>query len=209
MTPDSSPVIVGGGSHARSLAAMAPAELAIDRYVDFEDTIPTLRRIGDDDTFLADKSMDDVPVIIGFVSPKSCSMAPRRKLIERYAVHPATTVIADDATVEPDTVVGAGTMIFHRAVVNTGAFLGNHVIINTGAIVEHDVTIGENTFIGPGAVISGNVTIGRDCFIGAAVAVRNGVSIGNSVTIGLGAAVVNDITEPGVYIGVPAKKIEK
>jgi len=209
MSPDLSPVIVGGGSHARSLVAMAPIGLAIGRYVDFEDTIPTLRRLGNDETFLADPAMDNVPVIIGFVAPPSCSMAPRRMIIKRYASHPLATVIADDATVEPDTVVGAGTMIFHRAVINTGTFLGNHVIINTGAIIEHDVIIGENTFIGPGAIISGNVTIGRDTYIGAATAVRNGVTIGDGVTIGIGAVVVKDITEPGVYVGVPAKIMQK
>lgn len=207
MSKDNTTVIIGGGSHARALLAMAPDDLGIHRYVDFEDTIPTLTRIGDDSSFLANDDMANIPVIIGYVAPQSCSMATRRLIIEKYATHPASTIIANDASVQPDTVIGTGSMIFHRAVINTGAYLGNHVIVNTAAVIEHDVTLGDNTFVGPGAIIAGNVTVGNDVYIGAAVAIRNGVTICDGVTLGIGTVVVKDITQPGTYVGIPAKLI--
>ena len=199
------PVIIGGGGHARSLIAMAPLTQRPQNYVDPCEGCLPLNWLGDDKTFLADSRYADMPVIIGYVSPGSSSMAVRRRIIEQYAGRNFSTVIAEDATVEPDTVIGCGTAIFHRAVVNTGAFLGDHVVVNTGAIVEHDSIVGENSFIGPGAVLCGNVTVGNDVFIGAGAVIRPGIKICDGVTIALGAIVFKDIRKPGVYIGNPAK----
>lgn len=198
------PIIIGGGGHARSLIAMAPVEQRPDAYVDFEPTLP-LAYLGNDDTFLADENYADYPVIIAYVAPQSCSMAKRHDIIERYANRVFATVVANDAIVEPDCVIGLGTMIFHRAVINTGCFLGDHVIVNTGAIVEHDVSIGSNCFVGPGAIIAGNATVGTDVYIGAGACIRNGVNIVDGCVIGMGAVVVKDITKPGTYVGNPAK----
>lgn len=200
------PVIIGGGGHARSLIAMSPNFLRPEAYVDFSDTLP-LRRLGNDDEFLADERYRDTPVIIGFVAPASCSMEPRRNIIERFAGRRFISIIADDATVEPDTVVGAGTMIFHRAVVNTGVVLGNNVIVNTGAIVEHDTTVGPNTFIGPGAILLGGVSVGSDVYIGAGSVVRNGARITDGVTLAMCSVVARDIETPGFYAGNPARKL--
>lgn len=200
-----SPVIIGGGSHARSLIAMSPTHVRPVAYVDFEDTMPTLSRIGDDDEFLRNELYEDTPLIIGFVSPPSCSMMPRRKIIDKYQGRNFITLIAPDAVVEPDAMLGCGTAVFHRAVVNTGAYLGNHVVVNTGAIVEHDVVVGENSFVGPGAVLCGGVKIGSDVFIGAGAVLRPGVSVCDGATVALGAVVFKDIKKPGVYIGNPAK----
>ena len=199
------PVIIGGGAHARSVLSMSPPSQRPLYYVDRTDTLPGLKRLGDDDEFLANPEYAEMPVTIGFVSPPSCSMEPRRKIIERYGGRLFATVIAPDAIVAPDAVVGRGTMIFHRTVVNTAAVLGDNVVVNTGAIVEHDTTVGDNTFIGPGAVLCGGVTVGNDVFIGAGACLRPGVSVCDGATVALGAVVFKNIRKPGVYIGNPAK----
>lgn len=104
--------------------------------------------------------------------------------------------------------VQLGSMILLGAysVVNTLAVLGNGVIINTGAIVEHECIIGDFVHIAPRAVLAGNVNVGDGTFIGAGAVVKQGVKICNDVIIGAGAVVVRDITEPGTYVGIPAKK---
>ncbi len=198
------PVIIGGGGHARSLAAMAPEAVRPVAYVDPVPGLP-LEWLGNDEAFLANTEYADAPVIIGYVAPGSCSMATRRRIINRFKGRSFATIIAADATVEPDTVIGAGSMIFHRATVNTGVFLGDHVVVNTGAIVEHDTTVGSNTFIGPGAILAGGVTVGNDVYIGGGACLRNGITVCDGTVIGMGAVVVGDITEPGVYVGNPAK----
>lgn len=55
----------------------------------------------------------------------------------------------------------------------------------------------------------GSVVIGKYCFVGAGVVIIPGIKICDEVIIGAGAVVVKDITEPGTYAGVPAKKITK
>ena len=206
MTTTEKPVIIGGGGHARSLVAMAPQAQKPDSYVDPAPGLP-LKWLGNDDSFLADNNYADAPLIIGYVASEDCSMATRRKIIERYAHRRFITVVAPDAVVEPDTVIGAGSMIFHGAVVNTGSFLGDHVIVNTGAIVEHDVTVGDNTFIGPGAILLGGVNVGKNVYIGAGVCIRNGVSICDDVTIAMASVVAKNIESPGFYAGNPARKL--
>lgn len=208
MTTDriTAPVAIGGGGHTRSLVAMAPAALRPTAYVDPVDSLPLIW-LGDDETFLADDRYAALPVIISFVSDASCTMGLRRLIIAKYARRNFATIIADDALVEPDVLIGEGTAVFHRAVVNTGTFLGPHTVVNTGAIVEHDVTVGENTFIGPGAIVCGGARIGRDVYIGAGACVRNGISVVDGVTIGAGTVVINDLLHPGVYVGNPARFI--
>jgi len=61
----------------------------------------------------------------------------------------------------------------------------------------------------PGAVVSGNVTMFDLVYMGTNSSVKEKLSIYSLVTIGANAAVVKHIKEPGVYAGVPAKKIKQ
>ncbi len=85
---------------------------------------------------------------------------------------------------------------------------GSCVIVNLNATIGHDCVIGDFATISPGANISGNVTLGKRCYIGTGAAIIEGVTICDDVVIGAGAVVVKDITEPGTYVGVPAKRIK-
>lgn len=101
--------------------------------------------------------------------------------------------------------IGEGTIICPGAVLTTNVKLGRHVIINLNCTVGHDCTIGDFTTLSPGVHVSGNVTIGKRCFVGSGAVIREGVTICDDATIGSGAVVLSDITEPGVYVGVPAR----
>lgn len=200
------PVIIGGGSHARSLVAMAPEHLRPEEYVDIELSMP-LKWLGNDSDFLSNPEYADKPVVMGYVAPADYNMQPRRRIIEQYAEREFATLVSPSAVVMPDSVIGKGSQIFCNAVVNTGAFLGDHVVVNTGAIVEHDAVVGENTFIGPGAVLCGGVTIGKDVYIGARAVIRNGVNVADGITVGIGCVVIRDLTVPGTYFGNPARRL--
>ena len=116
------------------------------------------------------------------------------------AIHPA-------AVISPlDTWIGEGTAVMANAVVNPGARVGKHAILNTSCVVEHDDQIGDYCHISVGARLGGSVQVGKDSWIGIGAAVKNGVSICDGCTVGAGAVVVRDIDEPGIYIGVPARK---
>jgi UDP-N-acetylbacillosamine N-acetyltransferase len=59
----------------------------------------------------------------------------------------------------------------------------------------------------PGAKILGTAKIGSRCRIGTNSTILPGIEICDDVVIGAGAVVTKNITEPGTYVGVPAKKM--
>lgn len=106
-------------------------------------------------------------------------------------------------------ITSEGTIICPGAIITTNVTVGRHVIVNLNATIGHDCQIGDFVTISPGAHLSGNVKVGNLCYIGTGAVIREKITICDGVTIGAGSAVVNDITEPGTYVGVPAKKIDK
>lgn len=102
---------------------------------------------------------------------------------------------------------GAGTVVLAGAVVNDAARLAEGVIVNSAAVVEHDVVVGAFSHIAPGAVLGGGARVGQGVLIGTNATVMPGVAVGDLVTVGAGAVVTADLTEAGVYVGVPARRI--
>lgn len=130
----------------------------------------------------------------------------RRKLVEKMKVRWAT-VVHPTAFVSSAASIGEGTIVMPRAVVSACATVGSHCIINTGVIVEHDCTVGSFIHMSPNAALGGTVTIGDGTHVGIGSCVRNNINICGSCMIGAGAAVVKDITQPGTYVGVPARRM--
>jgi UDP-3-O-[3-hydroxymyristoyl] glucosamine N-acyltransferase len=60
----------------------------------------------------------------------------------------------------------------------------------------------------PGAIVSGNVKIYDLVYMGNNSSIREKLSVHSLTTIGMNGAVVKSINEPGVYGGVPVKKIK-
>lgn len=103
------------------------------------------------------------------------------------------------------------------------ARIGARTRVQSHAFVCELVTIGEDCFIGHGAVfINDTFSIGGpargDKGLWRATVVGNRVSIGSNATIlpvricddvvvGAGAVVTRDITEPGFYVGNPARRL--
>jgi sugar O-acyltransferase (sialic acid O-acetyltransferase NeuD family) len=115
-------------------------------------------------------------------------------------VHP-TAIICDAQ-------IGEGSYIGPYSIITTNIEIGNHAIINRGNQIGHDCRIGDFLSIMPNAIIGGNVTIGDCVYLGSCSNVREKTSIKDNVIIGMNAAVVKDISEPGTYVGVPAKQIK-
>lgn len=80
---------------------------------------------------------------------------------------------------------------------------------NRNCSIGHNTQIDSFNHIGPGATVCGRCEIGSRNYIGAGSVIKDGVRIWHDITIGAGAVVTSDIKEPGTYIGVPAKKLDK
>ena len=53
--------------------------------------------------------------------------------------------------------------------------------------------------------MGGNVKIGENCFIGLGTRIKNGVTITDNISVGMGAIIDRDLTEPGIYHGIPLR----
>jgi|LakMenEpi03Aug12_release.lakeMendotaPanAssembly.Ray.scaffolds.fasta_scaffold02741_24 sugar O-acyltransferase (sialic acid O-acetyltransferase NeuD family) len=101
-----------------------------------------------------------------------------------------------------------GMILCPYAVITTNVIAGRHLHMNLHSDIGHDCVIGNYVTLAPGARVSGYCVIGDCVYVGTNAVIREGVHICDVVTIGAGAVVLNDITESGVYAGVPAKKIK-
>ena len=117
-------------------------------------------------------------------------------------IHP--TVLIMDNNIE----VGEGSFIGANSILTTNIKIGKHALLNRGNHIGHDCEIGDYFSAMPGSIISGNCKIYDCVYVGTNTSIREKISIHSLTTIGMNAAVVKHIEESGVYVGIPAKKIQ-
>lgn len=119
------------------------------------------------------------------------------------------TIIHPSAVISKWVEIGEGSIITAGTILTCNIKIGKHAHLNLLTTIGHDCIIGDFFTTAPAANISGNCQFGNCVYFGTNSAVRQGVNICDNVTIGMGGIVVKDITEEGVYIGNPLKKLEK
>ncbi len=187
-------IIIGASGHGRVIADIVRANGdKVLGFLDDDESKETLGKIADYGKY------SDAEFVIGIGNT-----AVRKKMSELplkwySAIHPT-------AVISPSVEIGEGSVVMPNAVINAEAKIGNHCIINSGAIVEHDNTIGDYCHISVGAKLGGTVEVGNETWVGIGATVINNISICGGCVIGAGSVVVKNITEPGTYIGIPAKR---
>jgi sugar O-acyltransferase (sialic acid O-acetyltransferase NeuD family) len=196
--------LIGAGGHARAVIALLErCEYGIEGVYDKsfvqgnEEFIAGIKLRG------AQPSGDRMLVVaIG-------DNSAREAVVDTYSTMILPVNLVDpSAIVNKDVVLGNSNQLLARTILNTEAKIGNNNIINTGAIIEHETEVGSNCHISVNAVLCGRVKVGDNCFVGAGAVVIDGISICSHVIIGAGAVVIRNITEPGVYVGNPARRIK-
>jgi acetyltransferase-like isoleucine patch superfamily enzyme len=94
-------------------------------------------------------------------------------------------------------------------VINCCSTIGVGCIVNTGAVIDHDNVIEDYVHISPGAQLAGTVHVSRGTWIGVGAVVSNNINITGDCVVGAGSVVIKNINESGIYVGVPAKKLEE
>jgi sugar O-acyltransferase (sialic acid O-acetyltransferase NeuD family) len=205
-------VLIGGGGHAKVVAAVvgkikhyhivgytapiagsAPLNLA---YLGTDEILPDL---------LTSKRVTGAVIGIGIVEINGKRAALHRSVVGHGLSLPA--IVSPTAVVNEPVAIGNGTVVMDGVVINPGTTIGELCILNTNATVEHDCTVGSYSHIAPGAVLCGGVTVGDETMIGTSACVLPGLYIASRCLIGAGATVTRDLTEPGVYLGNPARRI--
>lgn len=134
----------------------------------------------------------------------------KRKEIIETKVDQSTlvSIISVNAYVSLCAELNLGCFVGNFAHIGPEVCIGENSIINTGAIVEHEVKIGDYCHIAPGSIVCGRSEIGNFVFLGAGAKIIDGINVCSNVVIGAGSTVVNNITESGVYVGTPARKVK-
>jgi len=137
-------------------------------------------------------------------------------------------IVGDDVKLGHYVHLASGTRIgnnvdFARRCYTTGlCYIGNGVNVRAGSCVSKGLVIEDHAFIGAGIMSSHTrrpshgirriepeqyiSRIGYGAIVGSRVNLTAGVIVGPGCIIGYGANVIEDCTEPGVYIGNPAKR---
>jgi len=119
--------------------------------------------------------------------------------------------LGDDVFVGPFVEIQRGAVIGARTRVQSHAFICELVTIGEDCFISHGAMFINDTFE-RGGPARGDKTLWRSTRIGDRVSIGTNatilpVEICDDVVIGAGAVVTQSINEPGLYAGVPARRI--
>lgn len=206
-------VIIGGGGHAKVLINVIKKnnDFNIVGYTDKNNCgeLLGIKYLGNDD------------ILNELITSNECSFAAlgvgqinlnnKRSIIAdtvKKLGYKFPAIVSKNSIINEDVTIGEGTVLFDSVVVNSGSRIGKFSILNTGVIIDHDCEIGDNIHIATGAVLSGGVKIKGNSMVGAGATIMQYKEIIENCMIGAGAVVIGDLKEPGVYTGIPARKIK-
>tara|TARA_R110000803_G_scaffold57076_1_gene114893 strand:- start:300 stop:905 length:606 start_codon:yes stop_codon:yes gene_type:complete len=134
----------------------------------------------------------------------------RRAIVEKFPsnttwgvwIDPGVNILGLNVRISPGSILCAGTILTRDIVI------GKHAHLNLLTTIGHGCTVGDFFTTSPGVKVGGDCTIGDNVFIGSNAAIKEKIDITENVYIGMLAGVTKNITEPGVYIGTPARKIK-
>ena len=125
--------------------------------------------------------------------------------------------LAENAAVIGDVVMGDDCSIWYSAVLRGDVnpiIMGDRVNIQDGAVLHtlHKrsvVEIGSDVSVGHNAVIHG-AKVGNNVLVGMGAILMDNAVIPDNTIIAAGAVVLsNQVLEPGIYAGIPAKKVKE
>lgn len=205
-------IVIGGGGHAKVVISILRKlnEYSMRGYTDPRGRCDLLGIpfLGSDEEVrhsLSDSLSTNLVIAVGQVGTGRARCEIWHRLSSPSVGFPA--IISPDAIVNEDVTMFGGSVVMDGAIINAGASVGFGCIVNTHATIEHDVILGDWVHVAPGATISGGVAVGGYSMIGAGAIIIEGRTVAADTIIGAGATVVRDLTEPGVYVGTPARRI--
>ncbi len=196
--------VIGSGGHARSVIAIA-LQNAIEVAGVYDNSFVPGRKEEIFPGLLLKGKIADVPSQLPVILAVGDNSL-RKSYFEELNIF-ESTLTHQTAFIDPTVTPKSGNIFFGNSFVNAKARIGRNNIINTRAIIEHECTIGDHNHISVNSVLCGRVNIGNLCFVGASATILDNIEVCDNAIIGAGAVVTKSIKEPGVYIGIPARRI--
>jgi sugar O-acyltransferase (sialic acid O-acetyltransferase NeuD family) len=188
--------LIGYGGHAREVIAQTGLNLKC--FVEFEYMTKGTHLLSN-----FDPKKFEVIVAIGDPNIRKNITEKLPKNTKYFTfIHPTAQIMSKDVE------IGEGSFIGANSIITTNVKIGKHSILNRGCQIGHDTVCGDFLSMMPGSIISGNCKIGDKVYLGTNSSIREKINICSNVTIGLNGGVVDEITEEGIYVGLPVKKIK-
>ena len=205
--------IIGSGDLGKQIAHLAiqSNSYEIACYFDdfkrtgaLENGVPILGKMDGVYAQFENGVFDELVVAIGYKH-----MHTRKILFERfYETIPFGKIIHSSCTVDDSAMIGAGSVLFAGTIVEMHATIGENCLIYNCCNISHDSKIGSHSFYAPGVNVAGFCNVGCSVNLGIGTIISDNISIIDGTRTGAGTVVIKDISEPGLYVGIPAKKIK-
>lgn len=145
------------------------------------------------------------------VAIRDVTFGKRVKVIKPVNIYGCT--LGDDVFVGPFVEIQSGVQIGDRCRIQSHSFICELVTIGTDCVVAHGVMF-INDLFETGGPARGRKELWRSTQIGNNVSIGSNatilpVSICDRAVIGAGSVVTRDITEPGIYVGNPARLVRR
>ena len=208
-------VIVGAGDFGREVSWVA-------ERINAQTPVWELLGFVDDGAAVQGRTVDGYPVLgpVSWLEAVTdelyvvCSIGTgrvRKQVMERVLANPhlrPAVLIDPAAIVGRNAQVGPGCVVCAGTVLAISSRLETHTIVNLNCTVGHDTVLEPYCTVHPGSNLSGRVHVGACTDIGTGTKIIQGLAVCPGCTLGAGTVVVRDITEPGTYAGVPARRIK-
>ena len=203
--------IVGAGGFGRETAWLV-------RRLNKIEHIWNLAGFIDDDYSLQGEEVDGYKVVgpVTYLNSLSnvwavCAIGnttARKMVIERLKNIHFAKLIDPSVRISDRVSIGEGSIVCAGSIITVDVHIGKHNIINLNCTIGHDAVLSDFVTLYPSVNISGQVSIGTLTECGTGSQVIQGLTIAAGANIGAGAVVVKNITDNGIYVGCPARKIK-
>lgn len=127
-------------------------------------------------------------------------------------------VIGNYCEIGKDNVIGENSILQGRIRTANGCIFEKNVTAKYGTILTSAVLLKEGCFLGPHTITLGSThkritkhgtVIGKNTYIGAGSKIAADIKIGDNIVVGALGFVNKDLTDEGIYAGLPVKFIKR
>ena len=118
-------------------------------------------------------------------------------------IHPSVRIKSKQCT------IGEGTILCSDVELGINTHVGKFCFLNAACGLGHDAVLDDYVSMMSHTITGGDIHVASHCYFGLRCTIINKIDITSDCTFGACAVVVKDATEPGTYVGVPARLIKK
>ena len=206
--------IIGSGDLGQSIAHYAQNNgfEIVGFYDDFQQSdkvkgVPVLGKLDKIEIDYKQNLFDSLVCAVGYNH-----FGFREKVYDKYHREsgiPFATIIDSSCHVDSSASIGEGVVMFPTTMVDKGCVIEDNVLLNVGVTIAHDSRVKEHSFLSARVAVAGFSTIGKRCMIGINSTIIDNISVCDDTRIGGGTLLIHNVTEKGLYVGVPARFVKK